>query len=96
MQFLFIFQKWEVLYLYTQITQINNFKTIEQCMKMTYESMFTRFTYEVSPVFILMEEVLLSKMQSIVGWSDDEGDGMFCPGNKCKEGMAEISGIIHS
>lgn len=42
----------------------------------------TRFTYEVSPVFILMEEVLLRKMQSIVGWSDDEGDGIFCPGKK--------------
>ncbi|KAM3605213.1 uncharacterized protein V6R79_022297 [Siganus canaliculatus] len=38
------------------------------------------FTYEVSPVFILMEEVLLRKMQSIVGWSDEEGDGIFCPG----------------
>ncbi|KAK2844009.1 hypothetical protein Q5P01_010668 [Channa striata] len=38
------------------------------------------FTYEVSPVFILMEEVLLKKMQSIVGWSGDEGDGLFCPG----------------
>ncbi|KAM4623669.1 glutamate decarboxylase 1 [Polymixia lowei] len=38
------------------------------------------FTYEVSPVFILMEEVLLRKMQSIVGWSEDEGDGIFCPG----------------
>uniref|UniRef100_A0A7N6BCN2 Glutamate decarboxylase 1a n=1 Tax=Anabas testudineus TaxID=64144 RepID=A0A7N6BCN2_ANATE len=38
------------------------------------------FTYEVSPVFILMEEVLLKKMQGIVGWSDDEGDGIFCPG----------------
>uniref|UniRef100_A0A665VL67 Zgc:163121 n=1 Tax=Echeneis naucrates TaxID=173247 RepID=A0A665VL67_ECHNA len=38
------------------------------------------FTYEVSPVFILMEEVLLRKMQSIVGWSDEEGDGLFCPG----------------
>lgn len=38
------------------------------------------FTYEVSPVFLLMEEVLLRKMQKIVGWSDDEGDGIFCPG----------------
>ncbi|CAF94975.1 unnamed protein product, partial [Tetraodon nigroviridis] len=37
------------------------------------------FTYEVSPVFILMEEVLLKKMQSIVGWSDEWGDGLFCP-----------------
>lgn len=42
---------------------------------------FPRFTYEVSPVFVLMEEVLLKKMQSIVGWSDDVGDGIFCPGN---------------
>ncbi|KAK5859384.1 hypothetical protein PBY51_020943 [Eleginops maclovinus] len=38
------------------------------------------FTYEVSPVFILMEEFLLKKMQSIVGWSEDVGDGIFCPG----------------
>uniref|UniRef100_A0A673A1T8 Zgc:163121 n=1 Tax=Sphaeramia orbicularis TaxID=375764 RepID=A0A673A1T8_9TELE len=38
------------------------------------------FTYEVSPVFILMEEALLKKMQQIVGWSGDEGDGLFCPG----------------
>ncbi|XP_077411961.1 glutamate decarboxylase 1 isoform X4 [Vanacampus margaritifer] len=42
--------------------------------------MFTRFTYEVSPVFTLMEEVLLKKMLSIVRWSDDEGDGIFSPG----------------
>uniref|UniRef100_A0A674NS90 Discs, large (Drosophila) homolog-associated protein 1a n=1 Tax=Takifugu rubripes TaxID=31033 RepID=A0A674NS90_TAKRU len=38
------------------------------------------FTYEVSPVFVLMEEVLLKKMQNIVGWLEDEGDGIFCPG----------------
>lgn len=34
----------------------------------------------MSPVFILMEEVLLRKMQEIVGWSEEEGDGVFCPG----------------
>ncbi|KAG7250370.1 hypothetical protein CRUP_038599, partial [Coryphaenoides rupestris] len=39
-----------------------------------------KFTYEVSPVFLLIEEVLLRKMQSIVGWSNEEGDGIFCPG----------------
>uniref|UniRef100_A0AAX7TSN5 Glutamate decarboxylase 1a n=1 Tax=Astatotilapia calliptera TaxID=8154 RepID=A0AAX7TSN5_ASTCA len=38
------------------------------------------FTYEVSPVFLLIEEALLKKMRSIVGWADDEGDGLFCPG----------------
>lgn len=45
-----------------------------------YICFFPRFTYEVSPVFVLMEEVLLKKMQNIVGWSEDEGDGIFCPG----------------
>ncbi|KAF3837625.1 hypothetical protein F7725_009393 [Dissostichus mawsoni] len=30
--------------------------------------------------FILMEEFLLKKMQSLVGWSADVGDGIFCPG----------------
>lgn len=49
-----------------------------------------RFTYEVSPVFILIEEIVLKKMQSFVGWSDDEGDGIFCPGNICKEILAEM------
>lgn len=39
----------------------------------------------MSPVFILMEEVLLKKMQSIVGWSEDEGDGIFCPGKLCRK-----------
>lgn len=52
-----------------------------------------RFTYEVSPVFVLMEEVLLKKMQGIVGWSDDEGDGLFCPGEMCQEVTAEIIGL---
>ncbi|XP_060065967.1 glutamate decarboxylase 1-like [Ylistrum balloti] len=36
------------------------------------------FTYEVAPVFTLMEEVLLRKMLSFVGWKD--GDGTFAPG----------------
>ncbi|XP_069120944.1 glutamate decarboxylase 1-like [Argopecten irradians] len=36
------------------------------------------FTYEVAPVFTLMEEVLLRKMLGFVGW--DNGDGVFAPG----------------
>ncbi|XP_033758274.1 glutamate decarboxylase 1-like [Pecten maximus] len=36
------------------------------------------FTYEVAPVFTLMEEVLLHKMLGFVGWKD--GDGIFAPG----------------
>uniref|UniRef100_A0A9R1SEB4 Glutamate decarboxylase 3 n=3 Tax=Cyprinus carpio TaxID=7962 RepID=A0A9R1SEB4_CYPCA len=49
----------------------------------TYESKFFsfyRFTYEISPVFILMEEVVLRKMHSIIGWPEEDGDGIFCPG----------------
>ncbi|KAL7851660.1 hypothetical protein AOLI_G00220160 [Acnodon oligacanthus] len=38
------------------------------------------FTYEIAPVFILMEDVILKKMHSIIGWSEKEGDGIFCPG----------------
>ena len=38
-----------------------------------------RFTFEIAPVFILMEETILRKMQEKVGWAD-EGDGIFCPG----------------
>uniref|UniRef100_A0A3B3T4V0 Glutamate decarboxylase 3 n=1 Tax=Paramormyrops kingsleyae TaxID=1676925 RepID=A0A3B3T4V0_9TELE len=38
------------------------------------------FTFEISPVFILMEEVLLKKMREKVGWAHEEGDGIFCPG----------------
>uniref|UniRef100_A0AAR2ISF8 Cysteine sulfinic acid decarboxylase n=1 Tax=Pygocentrus nattereri TaxID=42514 RepID=A0AAR2ISF8_PYGNA len=37
-----------------------------------------RYTYEVAPVFVLMEDVVLRKLRSLVGWS--EGDGIFCPG----------------
>ncbi|XP_043922600.1 acidic amino acid decarboxylase GADL1 isoform X2 [Protopterus annectens] len=36
------------------------------------------YTYEVSPVFILIEETVLKKMVEIIGWK--EGDGIFCPG----------------
>uniref|UniRef100_A0A8C9UBR0 Glutamate decarboxylase 3 n=1 Tax=Scleropages formosus TaxID=113540 RepID=A0A8C9UBR0_SCLFO len=38
------------------------------------------FTFEISPVFILMEEVLLKKLREKVGWPPVEGDGVFCPG----------------
>lgn len=36
------------------------------------------FTYEVAPVFITMEHVLLQKMRGIVGWST--GESTFAPG----------------
>ncbi|CAB1312487.1 unnamed protein product [Coregonus sp. 'balchen'] len=38
----------------------------------------SQYTYEVAPVFVLMEDEVLSKLRSLVGWA--EGDGIFCPG----------------
>ncbi|XP_067851868.1 glutamate decarboxylase 1 [Heptranchias perlo] len=38
------------------------------------------FTYEIAPVFIIMEEILLKKMSTMVGWSHNEADGIFSPG----------------
>lgn len=39
-----------------------------------------RFTYEVAPVFVLLEYVTLKKMREIIGWEDGCGDGIFSPG----------------
>lgn len=36
------------------------------------------FTYEIAPVFILMETVVLEKMREIIGWSG--GDSILAPG----------------
>lgn len=36
------------------------------------------FTYEIAPVFILMENVVLSKMREIIGWKG--GDSILAPG----------------
>uniref|UniRef100_H2TIZ7 Glutamate decarboxylase 2 n=1 Tax=Takifugu rubripes TaxID=31033 RepID=H2TIZ7_TAKRU len=38
------------------------------------------FTYEVAPVFVLLEYVTLKKMRDIIGWQDGRGDGIFSPG----------------
>uniref|UniRef100_A0A671X4Q5 Glutamate decarboxylase 2 n=1 Tax=Sparus aurata TaxID=8175 RepID=A0A671X4Q5_SPAAU len=38
------------------------------------------FTYEVAPVFVLLEYVSLKKMREIIGWQDGRGDGIFSPG----------------
>ncbi|XP_031829973.1 glutamate decarboxylase-like protein black isoform X2 [Nomia melanderi] len=46
------------------------------------------YTYEVSPVFSLMEEELLREMRKIVGWTDGRGDGIFCPGGSIANGYA--------
>ncbi|XP_076245863.1 glutamate decarboxylase-like protein black [Calliopsis andreniformis] len=46
------------------------------------------YTYEVSPVFSIMEEELLSEMRKIVGWKDGRGEGIFCPGGSIANGYA--------
>ncbi|XP_050509319.1 cysteine sulfinic acid decarboxylase [Diabrotica virgifera virgifera] len=46
------------------------------------------YTYEVSPVFTLMEETVLMEMRKIVGFKDGEGDGIFCPGGSMANGYA--------
>ncbi|XP_019340342.1 cysteine sulfinic acid decarboxylase isoform X2 [Alligator mississippiensis] len=38
----------------------------------------SQYTYEIAPVFVLMEEVVLQKLRELVGWGS--GDGIFCPG----------------
>uniref|UniRef100_A0A8D0GMB7 Glutamate decarboxylase 1 n=1 Tax=Sphenodon punctatus TaxID=8508 RepID=A0A8D0GMB7_SPHPU len=38
------------------------------------------FTYEIAPVFIAMEDILLKKMHEITGWGETEADGVFSPG----------------
>lgn len=39
-----------------------------------------RFTYEIAPVFVLMEQLTLKKMREMIGWPNGEGDGLFSPG----------------
>ncbi|XP_019345864.2 glutamate decarboxylase 1 isoform X1 [Alligator mississippiensis] len=39
-----------------------------------------RFTYEIAPVFTVMEEILLKKMHEMIGWGETEADGIFSPG----------------
>jgi len=43
-------------------------------------------TYEVSPVFIVMEKFLFKRICDIIGYSD--GDGIFCPGGSASNVMA--------
>lgn len=46
------------------------------------------YTYEVSPVFVLMEEIVLREMRSIVGWANGDGDGLFSPGGSISNAYA--------
>lgn len=46
------------------------------------------YTYEVSPVFTFMEEIVLREMRMIVGFEGGKGDGIFCPGGSLANGYA--------
>lgn len=38
----------------------------------------SRHTYEVAPVFVMMEKYMMRKLSKLVGY--DNGDGVLCPG----------------
>ncbi|CAI9734944.1 glutamate decarboxylase 1-like [Octopus vulgaris] len=59
-------------------TFININKPKQKQLQDLVMSFVLRFTYEVAPVFTLMEAVVLERMRHIVGWKD--GDGIFSPG----------------
>ena len=46
------------------------------------------FTYEIAPVFIMMEHEVLLKMRDIIGWS--EGDSILAPGGSISNMYALI------
>ncbi|KAM9677254.1 glutamate decarboxylase 1-like [Dama dama] len=48
------------------------------------------FTYEIAPVFTVMEAVLLKKMCEIIGWREAEADGIFSPGGS----ISNLYGIL--
>ncbi|XP_045383584.1 glutamate decarboxylase 1-like [Lemur catta] len=48
------------------------------------------FTYEIAPVFTVMEKVLLKKMCGIIGWRETEADGIFSPGGS----ISNLYGIL--
>ncbi|VDM54864.1 unnamed protein product [Angiostrongylus costaricensis] len=38
------------------------------------------FTYEIAPVFILMEKAVMKRMWEAIGWDVETADGIFAPG----------------
>ncbi|XP_049779567.1 cysteine sulfinic acid decarboxylase [Schistocerca cancellata] len=54
------------------------------------------YTYEVAPVFTLMEETVLQQMRQIVGFPGGCGDGIFCPGGSVANGYAISCARYHA
>lgn len=44
------------------------------------------FTYEIAPVFILMENVVMQHMREIIGWENGAGDSILAPGTSACSG----------
>ena len=40
--------------------------------------LYLRHTYEVAPVFVLMEKYMMKKLTTLMGF--ENGDGVLCPG----------------
>lgn len=51
------------------------------------------FTYEIAPVFILMENVVLEKMRSMIGWKT--GDSILAPGGSISNLYAFLAARHH-
>lgn len=48
------------------------------------------YTFEMAPVFSLMESEVLCKMREMVGWEGGQGDGIFSPGGS----ISNLYGLI--
>jgi sulfinoalanine decarboxylase len=46
------------------------------------------YTFEVSPVFTVLEEVVMLRMREMLGYPGGQGDGVFCPGGSMANGYA--------
>lgn len=44
------------------------------------------YTYEVAPVFTIMEQFVLNEIKNLIGFND--GDGIFSPGGSIANGYA--------
>ena len=47
---------------------------------MTVATNTNMYTFEMAPVFSLMEKEVLCKLRHLVGWEGGRGDGIFSPG----------------
>ena len=75
------FSRGRMAYGSSQHQHVSNMKKrdLEWINMLTVSSSSHRFTYEIAPIFILMEHIVLKKMRQCIGWQD-EGDSILAPG----------------